>query len=282
MILINCKGYVVNRTHYLVIDSVAAGAKYCVLTLISLQFTDVSGSLNHGCTVTTREVFNHSDARDVSSAVVLARVWRRSAAAIARWWIKQYRRPGRSRSAPSFHSKTKGNRAHSMVEKASNMKWGRKVGDDEVNWPNDERKTVAGLRAAVDKVMSKNRFKSSSVGDITFDATIDYSDHSHAEDERSPIPEHIRLLGISAYQAMIEAEKEGDVCIVERSYVLTGTKLQDTSLFFCALQNLIDMERKVRGRIYLSPTLNLMHFHGIMMNSVLLSHSFSSKRNQYP
>ena len=86
------------------------------------------------------------------------------------------------------------------------------------------------------------------MGDLTFDTAVKYSGHNYAEEECSSLPEHTRLLGISAYQAMIEAEKEGDVCIVEKSYVLTGTKLQDTSLFFCALQNLIDMERKVRLR----------------------------------
>ena len=139
-----------------------------------------------------------------------------------------------------------------MVEKASNMKWGRKVRDDEVSRLKDERSTAIGLRAAVDKVMSRNRFKSSSMGDITFDTTIDNSGRSSSEQERTPLPERVRLLGISAYQAMIEAEKEGDVCIVEKSYVLTGTKLQDTSLFFCALQNLIDMERKVSGPTLLS------------------------------
>jgi hypothetical protein len=135
-----------------------------------------------------------------------------------------------------------------MVEKASNMKWGRKVGDGEINRLNDDRSSATGLRATVDKVMSKNIFKSSSIGDITFDTAVEYSGQNYAEEECSSLPEHVRLLGISAYQAMIEAEKEGDVCIVEKSYVLTGTKLQDTSLFFCALQNLIDMERKVRLR----------------------------------
>ncbi len=232
-----------------------------------MQFTDVAGSLNHGCTVTTREVLTHSDAREVSSAIVLARAWRRSAAVIARWWFKQHRRPGRSRSTPSFNSKSKGNRAHSMVEKASNMKWGRKVGDGEANRLNDYRSNATGLRAAVEKVMSKNIFKSSSMGDLTFDTAVEYSGHSYAEERCSPLPEHIRLLGISAYQAMIKAEKEGDVCIVEKSFVLTGTKLHDTSLFFCALQNLIDMERKVRLRsnCYLLKSIASLHSYLIIL-----------------
>ena len=61
----------------------------------------------------------------------------------------------------------------------------------------------------------------------------------------APVAEHARRMGISAYQAMVDAEKEGDMCIVEKSYIIIGTLLVDQSLFFCALQNLIDMERKV-------------------------------------
>ena len=231
-----------------------------------MQFTDVAGSLSHGCTVTTKEEFIHSDSREVSYAVALARAWRKSAAVIARWWLKQHRRSGRPRSGPN--PKQKGTRAQSMVEKASNMKWGRKSGDYEVNVLNDDRSGAAGLRAAVDKVMSKNRSKSSSMGDISYDPEIDYvSSHDNADEQNKPLPEHIRLLGIAAYQAMIQAEKEGDICIIEKSYVLSGIKLQDTSLFFCALQNLIDMERKVRGSIdghfcTFNPRSLLMLLHG--------------------
>jgi hypothetical protein len=213
----------------------------------------VAGSLNHGCTVTTREVVTHSDARDILSAVALARAWRRSAAVIARWWLNHLRQPVHSRSGPNLNSKPKGTRASSMVEKASAMKWGRKVGDDEVHRMGEERSSATILRAAVDKVIAVNMFKSASVGDLAFDEGNTAVDHTTGqerdEEDNTPVPEHIRLLGISAYQAMVEAVNEGDVCIVEKSYVLTGTKLQDTSLFFCALQNLIDMERKVRSSI---------------------------------
>lgn len=213
----------------------------------------MAGSLNHGCTVTTREVVTHSDARDILSAVALARAWRRSAAVIARWWLNHLRQPVHSRSGPNLNSKPKGTRASSMVEKASAMKWGRKVGDDEVHRMGEERSSATILRAAVDKVIAVNMFKSASMGDSAFgegDTAVDYTTgQDRVEGDGTPVPEHIRLLGISAYQAMIDAENEGDICIVEKSYVLTGTKLQDTSLYFCALQNLIDMERRVSSSI---------------------------------
>jgi hypothetical protein len=60
-----------------------------------------------------------------------------------------------------------------------------------------------------------------------------------------PVSEYARRLGRAAYQAMLDAEDDGDICIVEKSYVITGTPLNDQSLFFCGLQNLINMERLV-------------------------------------
>ena len=140
-----------------------------------------------------------------------------------------------------------------MVEKASSMKWGRKYSDEDQCRRTEDRNS-AGLRAAMDKVMSikrsrKEKFKSASMGDLAFDESDHSGDDSLGQEygtQYTSPSENVRRLGLSAYQAMMDAEKEGDICIVEKSYVLTGTRLQDQSLFFCALQNLIDMERKVR------------------------------------
>ena len=71
------------------------------------------------------------------------------------------------------------------------------------------------------------------------DGEVDNHDHA------ATISDEARRLGKSAYQAMGDSEREGDMCIVEKSYIIIGTRLVDQSLFFCALQNLIDMERKV-------------------------------------
>lgn len=96
-------------------------------------------------------------------------------------------------------------------------------------------------------------WQTSSASDITSSYR---SEPSYEDDEENsgigeeihsaPMPEHVHRLARAAYQSMIDAEIEGDICIVERSYVITGTPLQDQSLFFCGLQNLIDMERMVR------------------------------------
>jgi hypothetical protein len=156
-------------------------------------------------------------------------------------------------------------KSNSVTVSKGTYKWKRMSETDRI--PNARRTTIGdsnqsgnnhSFRAAVDRMMSRNKppskrdqLKSASVGDITYesDQSEEYGNGSGGfiiGDAESPLfPEHVRRQGIAAYQAMIDAEKEDDICIVERSYVLTGTPLQDQSLFFCALQNLIDMEREV-------------------------------------
>lgn len=206
------------------------------------KFTDVAGSLSHGCAITIREELVGDDAAKVSSVIQFHRQRRRSAVVIARWWRKQFRQPQRSKSGPIFGSRPV------AARRANSMKWGRRS-------THEERNSAVGIRGAMDKVMSMSRsrnFKSASMGDIAFDDDerdpYDEESWDSGKDDASlhePQPEHIRRLGISAYQAMIEADEAGYICVVDKSYVLTGTKLQDQSLFFCALQNLVDMERKV-------------------------------------
>ena len=48
-----------------------------------------------------------------------------------------------------------------------------------------------------------------------------------------------------AFSYMTESDKLGDVCVVERCYVLVGTNSDHHSLLFCALQQLVDIEREV-------------------------------------
>jgi hypothetical protein len=119
------------------------------------------------------------------------------------------------------------------------------------------------FRGAVDRMMSMKRggskrgdmWQNASASDIT-SSDDRASEPGYESDEditgivkqlnSAPLPDHIRRLGRAAYQTMIDAHNQGDICVVEKSYVITGTPLQDQSLFFCGLQNLINMERLVR------------------------------------
>merc|ERR1711933_21897 len=49
---------------------------------------------------------------------------------------------------------------------------------------------------------------------------------------------------VESYETMLENELIGEVCIVEKCYILTGVDAKSHSLLFNALQQLIDLERK--------------------------------------
>jgi hypothetical protein len=246
-------------------------------------FTDVAGSLSHGIAITVNEEIVAADASRLSSYIALRRERRRSAVVLARWWRQILKLGSRSHhrtNSSSIFGMISAERSNSLrdnrPEKSNSVtvskgtyKWKRMSETDRI--PNARRTTIGdsnqsgnnhSFRAAVDRMMSRNKppskrdqLKSASVGDITYesDQSEEYGNGSGGfiiGDAESPLfPEHVRRQGIAAYQAMIDAEKEDDICIVERSYVLTGTPLQDQSLFFCALQNLIDMERECNSHI---------------------------------
>jgi hypothetical protein len=216
------------------------------------KFTDVAGSLSHGVAITVTEELTNNDASKISSVIELQREKRRAAVVIARWYRIQFRRPRRTYSGRRMKRANSavgsGNKGLGFNRKGS-AEEGRKSG----------RNSGIGIRAAMDKMMYRSRMKSSSMGDIAFDESdhsdnIDESDpydDAFDDDQHSPpVSEYARRMGISAYQAMVDSEKEGDICIVEKSYIIIGMRLVDQSLFFCALQNLIDMERKVSHRTH--------------------------------
>jgi len=208
-------------------------------------FTDVAGSLSHGIAITVREELTDSDASKISSVIELQRERRKAAVMIARWYRIQFNRPKRVFSSRAFSSRS---------IKRSNSTTGRGLSFNRKSTTEDQkvsRNSGIGIRAAVDK-MYRSRFKSSSTGDLAFDGS-DTSEHPSEVDSIDddddeydvPVSQQARRMGIAAYQAMVDSDKEGDICIVEKSYIIIGTRLVDQSLFFCALQNLIDMERKI-------------------------------------
>ncbi|KAL9183930.1 hypothetical protein ACHAXT_002016 [Thalassiosira profunda] len=225
-------------------------------------FTDVAGSLSHGCAITIKDEVTGKDAQALSSLISLQRERRNSASRLAKWWRRQWkaRRPTRLQSSgPLFGAgRPLMKRANSMMERANSLNWGRKDSEESHN------AAGVGLRGAMDKVMLRPKLKSASVGDLAFDETSQLDESAYIEETFGgpttseekwltealgpPISDRARQLGLESYQAMLDAAKEGDICIVEKSYVLTGTSLKDQSLFFCALQNLIDMERKINDK----------------------------------
>ena len=206
-------------------------------------FTDVAGSLTHGCAITIREEFEHEMAREVTLAMCQHRERRKGASRIVRWW-RRHSKPSPLRPLPKNGRSARSARnvlARSQIIMENGLKWGRKASGDE-----NLRHSTTGIKAAMDTVMTNAQRRLKSTSDIAFDEDEDGScSFDNSKEDQPPLPQHVRNLGIEAYQAMIEAEEEGDICIVEKSYVITGTCLQDQSIFFCALHNLIQIEREV-------------------------------------
>lgn len=53
-----------------------------------------------------------------------------------------------------------------------------------------------------------------------------------------------------AFEVMEDARKSGDICIIQKCYVLIGCDSQDQALLFATLQQVIDSEREVRKSFY--------------------------------
>lgn len=64
--------------------------------------------------------------------------------------------------------------------------------------------------------------------------------------ERTPISEEVRRLAVESYQEMLKNDTYGDACLVQKCYIMIGTRPEEQSLIFCALQQIIDLEREVR------------------------------------
>lgn len=230
-----------------------------ILTIVHFQlhhqFTDVAGSLSHGIAITVREEFTHSDASKISSVIELQRERRKAAVIIARWYRVHFHRPKRAGLDRLNSSSRSIRRSHSTAGNSLGLSFSRKgSAEDQKSGRN------SGMRFNLDK-MYRSRFKSASMSDLAFDDS-DTSENPNEVDSIDnddecdiSVSEQARRMGIAAYQAMIDSDKEGDMCIVEKCYIIMGTRLADQSVVFYALQNLIDMERKVSVSSFKCPVL---------------------------
>ena len=204
--------------------------------ILLFKFTDVQGSLSHGLAITIFEELTGRHAQKICRYLDLHRHRRRARVVISRWLnakLSDFRRAVSTRTSSTRRASTTKRTSTARLDKKSNS-------------------MNASIREAMERMISKTgmssrEMSSSYSGGMDFE--IDESTDEIIEPApvySSPISKHARRLGCEAYQAMIDAKDDGDICIVEKSYVITGTSLQDQSLIFCGLQNLINMERLVR------------------------------------
>jgi len=220
-------------------------------------FTDVQGSLSHGLAITIFEELTGRHAQKICRYLDLHRHRRRARVVISRWLnakLSDFRRAVSTRTSSTRRASTTKRTSTARLDKKSNS-------------------MNASIREAMERMISKTgmssrEMSSSYSGGMDFE--IDESTDEIIEPApvySSPISKHARRLGCEAYQAMIDAKDDGDICIVEKSYVITGTSLQDQSLIFCGLQNLINMERLVRKTYFL-----LWSFSSITSHHTTLCH----------
>jgi hypothetical protein len=193
--------------------------------LYLVKFTDFSGALSHGIAITIHEELVGRHARNIQYFLECHLKRRRYRGIISRWLTKrlfigtEFRRKSTSKQRVRRQTDSLG----------------------AIN---------SSFRGAMDRMISRRRISNSGrdLGSSQSSGLTEYdSDDNHSEQVNvSSVSENARRLGREAFRAMIDVEDEGYICIVEKSYVMTGTPLEDQSLFFCALQNLINMERLVR------------------------------------
>lgn len=63
--------------------------------------------------------------------------------------------------------------------------------------------------------------------------------------ETKSVSDKVRRLAVESYQEMLKNNVYGDACLVQKCYIMIGTRPEEQSLIFCALQQIIDLEREV-------------------------------------
>ena len=66
--------------------------------------------------------------------------------------------------------------------------------------------------------------------------------------ETNPVSDEVRRLAAESYQEMVKNDTYGDACLVQKCYIMIGTRPAEQSLIFCALQQIVDLEREVSDK----------------------------------
>lgn len=85
---------------------------------------------------------------------------------------------------------------------------------------------------------------------VAADNKMEISDDSHYQrnfsrkEKEKKYSAAARRLAIEAYEYMLDSDSLGEACLVQNCYVLIGTKPEEQSLLFRALQQIVDLERE--------------------------------------
>ena len=78
--------------------------------------------------------------------------------------------------------------------------------------------------------------------------------------ETNPVSDKVRRLAAESYQEMVMNDTYGDACLVQKCYIMIGTRPAEQSLIFCALQQIVDLEREVSDKMQTHTVFTILLF----------------------
>jgi hypothetical protein len=260
--------------------NVLINIEYYLLLCIECQFTDEKGDLSYGVSIITCEELSCEKA--LSTEIIAKFRFRRrkrwAGRIITRWCCEIFNNKhggydwGTTNQARGNENRNSwqslGNEGPGVNGRPNIMRNIRKLGSLVSSSFSAETSvhSAANSNPNSRKLRSQSAKLNPSISLVRYTSTRSCSSATEGDTEsvrrNSQNNNATSAAASQAYKYTAEAEKLGDICVVERCCVLVGTKSTDHALLFYALQQLIDIEREV----CLSETTIIL--------SLSLSHSF--------
>ena len=121
---------------------------------------------------------------------------------------------------------------------------------------------------------SLGRLNDSRSGSVLFDENS--FDKNRALGTFEEVTDTSRARARESYQIMQKNEESGEICIMEKCFIFIGTTLEELSLMFYVMQNMIDFERRV-SETDISPTkIQITNFFSIIFSQHKTSGSLNT------
>ena len=165
---------------------------------------------------------------------------RRAARIISQRWLKYLKSGNSSGHNKQTLSSTQEERPKkSMFNRASNSKDNEKSQQLPLNLINRVKESLMQTEGI--PLLNKSI---PPIINVLKDNVLKKSETSTAQLDKK-ISLRAKRLAAEAYKVMNDYDKGGDICIIEKCYIMIGTQLHEQSLVLSALQKFVDVEREV-------------------------------------
>lgn len=165
---------------------------------------------------------------------------RRAARIISQRWLKYLKSGNSSGHNKQTLSSTQEERPKkSMFNRASNSKDNEKSQQLPLNLINRVKESLMQTEGI--PLLNKSI---PPIINVLKDNVLKKSETSTAQLDKK-ISLRAKRLAAEAYKVMNDYDKGGDICIIEKCYIMIGTQLREQSLVLSALQKFVDVEREV-------------------------------------